>query len=220
MPKRWADEHGIAVDRSADVPVGVQLAWTLRNAINSGRLGPGDQLPPVRQLAEELGVNPNTLRATYARLEAEHLIDTRHGRGTFVTGAGEGEGLTRLLADTTRAAQEAGVDPRTLAAALYVGGAAAEDEQAVARRHLHQEIAALERIVATMKPLASPTESRQASKGPRILSIDELERVRDELIARISAADAPEADGPAPAPKPKRRAAAGSVLGAAPLRSR
>lgn len=219
MPKRWADEHGIAVDRTADVPVGVQLAWTLRNAINSGRLGPGDQLPPVRQLAEELGVNPNTLRATYARLEAEDLIDTRHGRGTFVTAAGEGEGLSRLLADTTQAALEAGVDRRTLAAALYVEGTTGDDDEAVARRHLHQEIAALERIVAVMKPPTPQPDGGRAGRGPRILSIAELEQVRDDLIARISAADAPEAQVE-PAAKGKRRPAPKPALGAARLRTR
>ena len=78
------------VDRESELPVGIQVAWRLRALISSGKLAPGDRLPPVRQLAEDAGVNPNTARAIYGRLESEGLVETRHGLGTFVA---HGSGL-------------------------------------------------------------------------------------------------------------------------------
>jgi DNA-binding transcriptional regulator YhcF (GntR family) len=116
----FVQDAGIRIDRDADVPVGVQLAWALRRAIESGTLRPGDRLPPLRELAVEIGVNANTLRAVYAKLESEGLIETRHGSGTYVRGAGAHRDLSPLVGAASRAARDAGIDPRELAAALYV----------------------------------------------------------------------------------------------------
>jgi len=69
------------------VPLGVQLAQTLDGAIRAGELGPGDKLPSVRQMAELAGVNVNTVRTVYGRLEQQGLLSSEHGRGTFVRGA-------------------------------------------------------------------------------------------------------------------------------------
>ncbi len=82
-----AAELGLRVDRDADVPLGVQLAWALKERIASGALGPGDRLPSVRDLAAEAGVNVNTVRAVYARLERDGLTRSEQGRGTFVGSA-------------------------------------------------------------------------------------------------------------------------------------
>src|SRR3954462_3413290 len=71
--------------RSDDLPVGAQLAWRLRALIASGQLGPGDRLPGVRELASGTGVNVNTARTVYRRLEEDGLIVSRHGLGTFVS---------------------------------------------------------------------------------------------------------------------------------------
>ncbi|MGN6189334.1 MAG: GntR family transcriptional regulator, partial [Conexibacter sp.] len=146
----------IALDRDAEVPVGTQLAWALRARILAGTLAPGDRLPPLHRLAADAGVNVNTVRAVYARLEHDGLVTTRHGSGTFVTGAAGGrDALAQLAADAARAAREAGVDPRELAAALYVGGRAAasrrsrrRDDEAAVRRRLRAQIAALEHALA------------------------------------------------------------------------
>ena len=75
----------LRVDRETGVPIGTQLAWALSERISAGTLKPGDQLPSVRELAAEAGVNLNTARAVYARLEREGLIRSEQGRGTFVT---------------------------------------------------------------------------------------------------------------------------------------
>jgi GntR family transcriptional regulator len=76
----------LTVDRTAELPLGAQLAARIRTGIREGRIGPGDRLPSVRELAEEAGVNVNTVRTVYARLESEGLVRSEHGRGTFVSG--------------------------------------------------------------------------------------------------------------------------------------
>ena len=74
--------------------MGVQLTGKLEGAIRTGELSAGDQLPSVRAMATLAGVNVNTVRTVYGRLEQQGLINSEHGRGTFVRGAearGEGD---------------------------------------------------------------------------------------------------------------------------------
>jgi len=85
----------LAVDRRADVPLGAQLAARIRAALSDGTLGPSDRLPSVRALAEAAGVNVNTARAVYARLESEGIVRSEQGRGTFIIGSGRDEAATR-----------------------------------------------------------------------------------------------------------------------------
>jgi DNA-binding transcriptional regulator YhcF (GntR family) len=108
--------------RSDDLPLGAQLAWRLRALIASGQLGPGDRLPGVRELASGTGVNVNTARAVYGRLEEDGLIVSRHGLGTFVSeDAPASPELERLAAEAADSARASGVDPRDLARAIYAG---------------------------------------------------------------------------------------------------
>jgi len=130
----FIEDFGIRVDRAGDVPVGVQLAWALRGAVESGLLRAGDRLPPLRELAEEVGVNANTLRAAYAKLEADGLIETRHGSGTYVALAPARRDLSALVGAASRAARDAGVDPRELAAALYVSSSEEREPDSEAHR--------------------------------------------------------------------------------------
>jgi GntR family transcriptional regulator len=85
----------LSVDRSADVPLGAQLASRIRSAVRDGTLAPGDRLPSVRDLADSAGVNVNTVRGVYARLESQGLVRSEHGRGTFVAGPPHHEAATR-----------------------------------------------------------------------------------------------------------------------------
>src|SRR3954462_2897928 len=75
---------GLSVDRGAEVPVGTQLAWRLRELVSAGRLQPGDRLPSVRELAIQVGVNVNTVRSGYGRLENDGLVRSWPRRGMFV----------------------------------------------------------------------------------------------------------------------------------------
>jgi DNA-binding transcriptional regulator YhcF (GntR family) len=81
------DQLGARVDRASGVPLGTQLVEQIRAAVADGALAGGDRLPSVRELAESAGVNVNTVRAAYARLESDGVVRSEHGRGTFVAEA-------------------------------------------------------------------------------------------------------------------------------------
>ena len=86
---------------SLGVPIYLQLMEQVKHAIETGALRPGDQLPGMRPLAEELVINPNTVAKAYRELEHEGVIELRHGAGAFVSGnAG-----TKKLTDKVRAGQ-------------------------------------------------------------------------------------------------------------------
>lgn len=70
--------------RTSDVPLYVQIADSLLDRIESGRLLAGDRLPPERELSQGLGVNRLTLRRALRVLEAQGLLIRRQGSGTFV----------------------------------------------------------------------------------------------------------------------------------------
>src|SRR3954469_16343091 len=103
----------IAIDRRGDVPVGVQLAWALRTRIAAGEMAAGARLPGLREMAETSGLNVNTVRSVYQRLEHEGLIDSQQGRGTFVAAHAPSRSPASAIAQRAgRAAIQTGVDPR------------------------------------------------------------------------------------------------------------
>src|SRR5688572_2138399 len=85
----------LSVDRASDTPLGAQLAGRIRASIRRGELRAGGRLPSVRELAAAAGVNVNTVRAVYARLESEGLLRSEHGRGTFVDAPAGQDARTR-----------------------------------------------------------------------------------------------------------------------------
>jgi GntR family transcriptional regulator len=70
---------------SLGVPIYLQLMEQVKHAIETGALLPGEQLPGIRPLAEELVMNPNTVAKAYRELEHEGIIELRHGAGAFVS---------------------------------------------------------------------------------------------------------------------------------------
>ena len=79
---------------SSGVPIYLQLMEQVRHAIETGALRPGEQLPSIRPLAEELVVNPNTIAKAYRELEHEGVIELRHGAGAFVSGNARAKKVT------------------------------------------------------------------------------------------------------------------------------
>ena len=77
---------GLKIDTAAATPVYRQIAEGIRAAVESGRLRPGTQLPPTRDLAKQLGVNRNTVIAAYDLLVEEGSAAGHTGRGTFLVG--------------------------------------------------------------------------------------------------------------------------------------
>lgn len=76
----------LSVDPQSPVPLVAQLRSQVAWLIARGEVGEGDRLPPIRGLAKALGINLNTVRAAYKRLEADGLVTTQRGRGTTVLG--------------------------------------------------------------------------------------------------------------------------------------
>ena len=66
------------------MPISSQILEQIQAQILAEKLASGAQLPSVRQLASELGVNANTIVRVYERLSAQGLVEMRHGEGTFV----------------------------------------------------------------------------------------------------------------------------------------
>ncbi len=227
------------MDRDSEVPLGTQLAWKLRTAIATGVLRPGERLPGVRELAELAGVNVNTVRSVYARLEEQGLVASEHGRGTFVaSAAGPREELARLVEAAGEQARRAGIEPRELAEALFVGGdleipplpapergAPPPNDERARRRELRADIAQLERELVHLARLGDAAAMPGPGAG-RILSADELEDVRSALVARLAElrrdrdealrrAPAPGAQDPELAPERPRGSGAGIWTGPA-----
>lgn len=75
----------LRIDRDGALPLTAQLVQQLRWLIVRGQAGVGDRLPPVRHLADELGVNMHTVRAAYQELSRAGLIVSRPGAGTTVS---------------------------------------------------------------------------------------------------------------------------------------
>lgn len=74
----------IPIDRQSETPLYQQIETFLRQGILSGSLAPETRLPATRQLAQSLGVNRITVEAAYAELEADGLVYSRVGSGTYV----------------------------------------------------------------------------------------------------------------------------------------
>jgi GntR family transcriptional regulator len=75
---------GFHVDTASRLPIYQQLVQQVREAVARGDLQPEDRLPSVRQLAEELVVNPNTIARAYTELERAGILISRPGLGIFV----------------------------------------------------------------------------------------------------------------------------------------
>ncbi len=190
------DGLDIAIDRHAEVPIGVQLTWALHARIRDGRLAPQQRLPGLRDLADALGINPNTVRAVYQRLAHQGLIETQQGNGTFVASTPpRASAADTIAARAAREARKRGVDPREVAAALYVVPHPSPDPADVTtqrRRQLRQQITALEQAVAEIEAAhpgvlrAPAAEPRAGRAGPRLLSVGELEEVQGRLVRRLA----------------------------------
>jgi GntR family transcriptional regulator len=75
----------ILISTGASTPIYKQITDQVRLAVATGKLSVADQLPSVRTLAEQLVINPNTVARAYGDLAREGLIESRPGRGVFIT---------------------------------------------------------------------------------------------------------------------------------------
>src|SRR5947207_15279689 len=75
----------IQIFTSDGVPIYQQIVSQVRYLVAAGRLQSGEELPPIRVLAEQLTVNPNTVARAYLQLEHAGIVTKRHGSGTYVS---------------------------------------------------------------------------------------------------------------------------------------
>ena len=72
------------IDKTSKVPINDQIKEQITGSIHAGRIKAGDQLPTIRELAETLAINVNTVALAYRDLSRENVITTERGRGTFI----------------------------------------------------------------------------------------------------------------------------------------
>src|SRR5690349_12665454 len=78
----------IHISASDGVPIYQQIVNQIKYLVASGRLAAGEELPPIRVLAERLLVNPNTVARAYRELEATGVVEKRRTAGTYVSDGG------------------------------------------------------------------------------------------------------------------------------------
>jgi GntR family transcriptional regulator len=78
----------IHIESLSGVPIYLQIVNQVKYLVASGRLNPGEEVPPIRTLAEKLRVNPNTVARAYRELELAGVVTKRRTAGTYVSAAG------------------------------------------------------------------------------------------------------------------------------------
>jgi GntR family transcriptional regulator len=78
----------IRISTGDGVPIYLQIVNQITYLVSSGRLASGEELPPIRVLAEQLVVNPNTVARAYRELEGAGIVEKRRTAGTYVSDQG------------------------------------------------------------------------------------------------------------------------------------
>ena len=105
----------IKIDSSLSSPLFKQLMNQIKNAVMAGLLKPGDALPSIRQLANDLELNHNTVAKAYQLLERDSVIQTKGYRGTSIHGdaiqnstVNMNDSITTKLSETIKSLRESG----------------------------------------------------------------------------------------------------------------
>jgi GntR family transcriptional regulator len=92
---------------ASGLPLYLQLMETIKHAVETGALRPGEQLPAIRKVAEDLVMNPNTVVRAYRELEHEGILEVRQGSGAYVSMSVQGRTkVTRKAQAVIQAAVE------------------------------------------------------------------------------------------------------------------
>lgn len=171
--------------------IAAQIRARIALQIADGELAPGDRLPSVRVLAGQLGVNVNTIRAAYAKLEADGLVETRQGIGSVVLAtptAGPPGGAVAFGANTI-AVLIAGLGPFYLPMLRGIEDAASERgalvlitdsrdssdlANAMTRRLIARGVDGI--IAVSVGPVPEPVPEHGAGRLPPIVYVDQPER--------------------------------------------
>ena len=171
--------------------IAAQIRARIALQIADGELAPGDRLPSVRLLAGQLGVTVNTVRAAYAKLEADGLVETRHGVGSLVLAtptAGPPGGAVAFGANTI-AVLIAGLDPFYLPMLRGIEDVAGErgalvliadsrDSSSLATAMIRRLNArGVDGIIAvSVGPVPEPVPDKGVARLPPIVHVDQPQR--------------------------------------------
>jgi GntR family transcriptional regulator len=100
----------VKLDKRDPLPLYDQVCAEIRRAIADGEIGPGERLPPARDLAAVLQVNTNTVLRALRLLRDEGLLEFRRGRGVTVTGSARQSAVLARSRDLVRYARQHGYD--------------------------------------------------------------------------------------------------------------
>jgi len=134
----------IAIDEKDSRPIYLQIVAQVKEQVQKGEIKPGDELPPVRELADSLGINLHTVRGAYLRLRDQGVIDLRLGRRARIA---HPRSTQASAGDVDR---ELGGQVRDLLADAFLLGLDAEDVHALLDRFMQR-----------------PPANEQAEKHPR-----------------------------------------------------
>lgn len=115
----------IRVDPTSAEPLFEQVVFAVKTAVARGQAQAGEKLPSVRELARDLGINPNTVVRAYEALERDGVIVRRQGAGCFLTGGGS------ELATAERRRQLQALLRKAATEAFHLGFTAADVEKAL-----------------------------------------------------------------------------------------
>jgi GntR family transcriptional regulator len=96
----------IVINIDDPLPVFAQLIAQIKGAVLSGKMGPGEALPSIRQLANDLAINNKTVAKAYRLLERDSVIQTKGYRGTFVHPNAKANSTVDLNAQVTAQLRE------------------------------------------------------------------------------------------------------------------
>jgi GntR family transcriptional regulator len=104
----------VRLHRDHSIDLHEQVAAEIRRAIADGEAGPGERLPPAKDLAAVLGVNTNTVLRALRQLRDEGLLEFRRGRGITVSGTPERGAVVEQARELLRFARAQGYKPDEL----------------------------------------------------------------------------------------------------------
>jgi DNA-binding transcriptional regulator YhcF (GntR family) len=187
------------IDPRSDLGIAAQIRARIAFLVADGELAPGERLPSVRDLAVQLGVNVNTIRAAYAELERDGLVRTRHGVGTVVLAAPPARlpAGVRPLGVNTVAVLIGGLNPFYLALLRGIEDVAAEQgtlvlivdtrdspplAEALLRRLIPRGVDGI--IAVSVGGLDNELKSRETDDGrlPPIVYVDQPDRKGHVLL--------------------------------------
>jgi DNA-binding transcriptional regulator YhcF (GntR family) len=109
----------VDVNRADPSPLHDQVAAQIRRAIAEGEARPGERLPPARDLAAVMGVNPNTVLRALRRLRDEGLLEFRRGHGIRVSGTPAQGAVRARVRELVGFARKQGYEPDELIAIIH-----------------------------------------------------------------------------------------------------